>query len=699
MRSIHFPAGFIVKFCSLFAVVLHGAALASAADWPALPEANAAVEIPAQEWPLRPGARTVRVLVHYPQGKRQNVTAESGLMLSLHNWGGTDCAGTANPQALADRLNVVALCVNYVQSGKEDSINGPEPYDFGYLQGLDALRALWWVRDRLLAEKIPFDDARIYATGGSGGGNVTLMANKLAPRTFTAVVDMCGMKRLTDDIAYNLPGGSDLNARWSRDPARPYYLAPGRQELHFIGCPEHLWTMKRLGSTAKIFTVHGSDDKTCPFEDAEEFVRNARGHGLDIEAKLLTQADLDGKVFTSTGHSLGNRTEIVFRVAGHYLTRTGDKFLQRSTPTDFEHREVVRYRTSDGEFAIDYAEGYPVGRFEPKSPAVPNVDHVNLSKLTDADGKSRFINSVSDWNDRRRQIRSNFELVTGSLPGPEYRVPLDVQVIETVDVDGLTRIKLTYQSDPFDRVPAYLILPKDAKPGKTPAMLCLHQTFNGGKAEPSGLAGDPRLYYALELAKRGYVVLAPDYPGFGDHKYDFTNSPYVSGTMKAIWDNHRAVDLLELRPEVDRNRIGVIGHSLGGHNSIFTALFDERLRAVVSSCGFCRFHKDDVPSWTGKTYMPRIASEFGNDADKVPFDFPELIAAIAPRAFFTSSATMDSDFDVGGVKETMAAAKPIFQIYNVPDNIAEYYPQIEHAFPDDARTKAYEFLDKHLAPR
>ena len=98
-----------------------------ASDWPALPERNAAVEIPVQEWPLRPGPRAVRVLVHYPGGLLTNVGERTGLMLTLHNWGGTDCVGTASPTVLAEKLNVVALCVNYLQSGPKDSIEGPEP--------------------------------------------------------------------------------------------------------------------------------------------------------------------------------------------------------------------------------------------------------------------------------------------------------------------------------------------------------------------------------------------------------------------------------------------------------------------------------------------------------------------------------------------------------------------------------------------
>ncbi len=344
-------------------LTLGGRAMSSD-HWPALPQMNSAVEIPAQSWPARPGPRRVRVLVHYPGGMQTNVNAQTGVMLTLHNWGGTDCAGTANPQVLADRLNVVAICVNYLQSGRQASIDDPEPYDFGYLQGLDALRALWYVCHGLEQANVAFDAGRMFCTGGSGGGNVTLMANKLALRTFACVVDMCGMAKLSDDIAYNVAGGSGLNARWSRDPTSPNYLSDDAQALRFVGHPGHLSQMKQLGTSSKVIVVHGTRDTTCPYPDAVEMVANMQAAKLDVEPHFLEDADLDGKVFTSTGHALGNRTEIVFRVAEKYLAPNGERSLRRTGPNDFQRAdELVRYQTSRGSFVISYEDGYPVGRF------------------------------------------------------------------------------------------------------------------------------------------------------------------------------------------------------------------------------------------------------------------------------------------------------------------------------------------------
>lgn len=328
--------------------------------WPTLPTTNAEVEIPVQEWPLHPGPRTVKFSIFYPGGSLEGVTPETGLFLTLHNWGGTKSSGTADPQVLVDRLDVIALTVEYLQSS--DKPEATEPYDYGYLQALDCLRALWFVHHGLTEAGRPFDGRRIFACGGSGGGNVSLMVNKLAPRTFTCIIDMCGMAKLSDDMAFGLPEGSSVNARYSRDPASPNYLRPGHQELVFVGNPAHAKTMHDVGSTGTIVIVHGEDDTTCPYPDAQEMAANLTAAGLTVEPHWIGPDDLDGTVFKSAGHPLGNRTEIVFRVAGDILATDGT----RAGPTDFERREDVVYETTDGRYVISYAAGYPVGRFEAK---------------------------------------------------------------------------------------------------------------------------------------------------------------------------------------------------------------------------------------------------------------------------------------------------------------------------------------------
>ncbi len=151
-------------------------------------------------------------------------------------------------------------------------------------------------------------------------------------------------------------------------------------------------------------------------------------------------------------------------------------------------------------------------------------------------------------------------------------VPFRDLLIVSYDSGSYVRRKITHAAEPGDRVPAYLVIPKQIE-GRAPAMLCLHPTSPLGNAQIRGLDGRPSGFYAHELAERGFVCLPPDYPSFGDYEYDFrvAGSPYASGSMKGMWNHIRAVDLLEAMPVVHPDRIGCIGHSLGGHNALFVA--------------------------------------------------------------------------------------------------------------------------------
>jgi len=298
----------------------------------------------------------------------------------------------------------------------------------------------------------------------------------------------------------------------------------------------------------------------------------------------------------------------------------------------------------------------------------------------------------------RAAIRKKMELAMGPLPDDSHKVPLDVKIISEERLEKYTRIKLTYTAEKEDRVPAWLLIPHERR-GKLPAMLCLHQTIAIGKDEPVGLGQNENKRYAKHLAERGYVALAPDYPSFGESQYDFKKSKFQSGSMKAIWNNMRAIDLLQSREEVDAKRIGVIGHSLGGHNAMFTAAFDERIQAIVSNCGFTSFPKyygGKLKGWTSDRYMPLIATKYDLDPKKVPFDFTEVVISFAPRAFLASAPLHDDNFEVSGVRDVVAAAKPVYEKLGVAEKLQANYPDCAHDFPPEVRKVAYEFLDRWL---
>lgn len=217
------------------------------------------------------------------------------------------------------------------------------------------------------------------------------MANKLAPRTFACVVDMCGMKKLSDDVAFNLPEGTPLDARWSRDPKSHSFLSIDEQEIRFVGHAAHLAEMHRLNSSTKVIIVHGVEDTVCPYADAVEMVQLMTAAEMNVESHWITPADLDGTVFKSAGHALGDRTEIVFRVAGKYLGVDGPAVLRRTGKSDFDIRDTIRYSTSNGAFVISYEAGFPVGTFEPAPQPPQYAAHDQLTYWLDADGDRHSI--------------------------------------------------------------------------------------------------------------------------------------------------------------------------------------------------------------------------------------------------------------------------------------------------------------------
>lgn len=333
--------------------------------------------------------------------------------------------------------------------------------------------------------------------------------------------------------------------------------------------------------------------------------------------------------------------------------------------------------------------------------AQQQLNHKNLMQYVDDEGNILPVTSATDWGKRRKEILEGMQQAMGPLPDRTHLVDFDIKVVDVKKGDGYTRQTISFTTEPGDRLSALLYIPDITKKGKrVPGMLALHPTGEKGKLIVAGEGPLENRQYGLELAQRGYVVICPDYLSFGDSKdYDFDNDQYVSGTMKGIFNHMRCVDLLQSLDFVDPNQIGVIGHSLGGHNAMFVGVFDQRLKVIVSSCGWTPFHDyygGDIKGWTSPRYMPRLRDVYGLDPDKVPFDFYEIIAALAPRPFFSNSPLHDENFDVAGVRKGIFEASKIYRLLDAEKNLQVRYPDCEHDFPTEIRQEAYRFIDQTL---
>lgn len=341
----------------------------------------------------------------------------------------------------------------------------------------------------------------------------------------------------------------------------------------------------------------------------------------------------------------------------------------------------------------------------------PRLPRENLLVYSGADGKAAPVKSVEDWAKRRAQVVRGMESVMGKMPGDEKRCALDVRIEEEVEVGSHVRRRITYAAEPGGRVPAYLLVPKRVLQGgkKAPGVLCLHGTNNViGHGVVVGLGDVPNRGYGAELAERGYVVLAPNYPLLAKYQPDLSALGWESGTLKAVWDNRRGLDLLASLPFVDSAAgFGAIGHSLGGHNSVFTAVFDDRIQAVVSSCGldsFLDYYQGDPKVWVAERgwcqtrYMRKLADYRGRLAE-IPFDFHELIGALAPRHVLIVAPRKDSNFRHESVDRIAAAARPVFALHGREDRLRVEHPDCAHDFPPEMRELAFKLFDAVLAGR
>lgn len=325
--------------------------------------------------------------------------------------------------------------------------------------------------------------------------------------------------------------------------------------------------------------------------------------------------------------------------------------------------------------------------------------YINMNQLTDKQGSPIPLTSRVDWQRRRAAILKAMQEVMGPLPGEEKQCSLDMKIEEEVDCGSYVRQLISYSSEPDSRTPAYLLIPKCARSQqkRMPAVLCLHSTDRLlGHKVAVGLSHRKNRSYASELAERGFVTFAPAYPLLANYQPDLKKLQYQSGTMKAVWDNIRGLDLLETLPYVKPHVYGAIGHSLGGHNSVYTAVFDSRIKVIVSSCGldaYQDYKNGDITVWTSKYYMPRLKHY---PLTEIPFDFHDLIGALAPRHCFISAPLRDTNFNWRSVDAVVEAASLVYDLYDVAENLRVEHPDCDHDFPIEMRERAYQLFEKHL---
>ncbi|MCF0187331.1 MAG: prolyl oligopeptidase family serine peptidase [Bacteroidaceae bacterium] len=299
------------------------------------------------------------------------------------------------------------------------------------------------------------------------------------------------------------------------------------------------------------------------------------------------------------------------------------------------------------------------------------------------------------------------------------REEIEIVELERVQRDGFVQVLIEYaveecheyiriqDNDTISKVQAYLLIP-DGIRGKAPAVVAIHQhhsNWDVGKSEVVGLAGEKEYAYGMDLARRGYVVIAPDllcfesrkglyeydakdmhflYERFQMNKYLFRGETLQGKTLR---DLSAAVDVLFSLDCVDKYNMGAIGHSLGGQEALWLAWYDHRVKVVASSCGtstYKEFYRSgyQLNSWA---IIPGL---------ETVCDMDEIIAHVTQerKVIMTTGLDDDRHCPLRGMEciETMVADQ------GVKDNFVLVRFDGEHRFLKEQKRQVYEFFDENL---
>lgn len=284
----------------------------------------------------------------------------------------------------------------------------------------------------------------------------------------------------------------------------------------------------------------------------------------------------------------------------------------------------------------------------------------------------------------------------------------NVRVESMADHGDHVRRLISYDVADYDRASAWVFIPFSAAKSPRPVVLCLHQTVACGKDEPAGLAGRASLHVAPELVRRGFVCIMADHfaagarVARGNRPYDtaglYQRHPEWSAGGKALWDLQRLLDLLVGMPEVDCDRIGVLGVSLGGHDALLLAAMDQRIRAAVVISGSRIMRADPNRANWSRTEAgdfvayPRLRP-YMDDPASLPFDFDDLMYLVSPRSLLM---LRDIAGDEDPTKRSLDAVLYDVRSHDSSAPIEVIYHRLGHDFPPSLHKRAYDWLEQNL---
>lgn len=308
-----------------------------------------------------------------------------------------------------------------------------------------------------------------------------------------------------------------------------------------------------------------------------------------------------------------------------------------------------------------------------------------------------------NWKEWNEGLKEQLHTLLGGFPTSSAE--LKPSLLETEIFEDHIRERVEITTYDGLRMPMYVLIPRHTA-APHPAVIALHGHGYGSREivglEPDGTErdGDPGLHkdFALELVRRGFMVIAPELLGFGDRRLeeDKAAAPQKSSCFRIaahllmmgqtiagyrVYETMRSIDYLQTRQEANAEQIGCMGISGGGLIAAFTSALDERIGATVVS-GYANTFQESIlkVGHCLDNYIPGISLEA---------EMPDIIGLIAPRPLFIESGDKDKVFPLAGAQEAFEQLKRIYAAAGVRDRLAADFFAGGHEIHG---TNAYEWL-------
>ncbi len=353
---------------------------------------------------------------------------------------------------------------------------------------------------------------------------------------------------------------------------------------------------------------------------------------------------------------------------------------------------------------------------------------------------------LSFLNPRFRSLRTWKKAARGKLLELLHYAPPAcdpaAETVERVDCGDYVREKVWFNTTPDLRVPAFVLVPKNVS-RPAPAIVALHDHggfYLWGKEKIVALPDENAVLtdfrresyggrsIAIELVQQGYVVVVIDMFYWGERRMLLDDDPadwrertaslrreriqafnsragqneqlvgrtiYAAGfTWPGVmfWDDVRTVDYLLTRPDVDSQRIGCVGLSVGGLRSCHLAALDERIRAAVVVGWMASFPaqlKQHVRHTIGHTKVVPGLYQY--------LDYPDVASLAMPTPILVINGTKDGLFDLDGVKASFAKLNACYAKAGVPDHCCTRFYETPHEFNAEMQAEAWAWLSRFVS--